>query len=260
MNRESAPDMNKTTKPLILLAGLILSGLCACEGSAATDMAGPESGYVTGKVVDTRGEPIAGADILLDSTVFHSSYIRGSTGKDGTYRLKAQPGAWMAYAHFKKTYNGRTYTLELHPESSDSFDDEGSVRNFTWKLEGRSPLNEYRYYGGFILVHTANDFYEDQEKIELTLTPIGPLIDGSEGKPLRLRMGDRYWVQLGHLEDIPIGRYMVTAILESDEGSRQLRIQDRHTSGDFEQEFQLDFLPVSSATPGANSAAIVLGY
>src|SRR3546814_11710318 len=64
------------------------------------------------------------------------------------------------------------------------------------------------------------------EDVELTLTPSGPLIDGSEGKTLVLRQGDHYWVQFGYLEDIPIGRYTVTAILKNKDGPRPLRIQD----------------------------------
>lgn len=255
----SALGLRVRNKSMLLLVALVLL-LSACDGSGdSPDKPGTESGYVTGRTVDTQGKPIAAAKILLDGTVFHDSYIHGSTGEDGTYRIKAQPGAWMAYASFKKAYNGQTYTLELHPDNSNSFSDDGAVRNFTWKLEGRRPLNEYRYYGGFILVDTATDFHEDMEDIELTLTPSGPLIDGSEGKPLRLHMGDDYWVQTFHIEDIPIGRYMVKAVLKSDEGSRPLQIQDRQARGDFTPEYQLDFLPESRDTPKA-SAAIVLGY
>src|SRR3546814_12649711 len=86
---------------MLLLAALALPMLSACEGSGGTDAAKAEGGYATGKVVDTQGNPIAGAKILLDGTVFPNSYIHGSTGEDGTYRIKAQPGAWMAYASFK---------------------------------------------------------------------------------------------------------------------------------------------------------------
>src|SRR3546814_8576762 len=93
------------------------SDVCASDLKA-------EGGYATGKVVDTQGNPIAGAKILLDGTVFHNSYIHGSTGEDGNYRIKAQPGAWMAYASFKKPYNGQTYSLDLHPDNSDSFSDD----------------------------------------------------------------------------------------------------------------------------------------
>ena len=244
-----------------MLTGLLAFGLSACEANGVTTPATePEHGYASGRVVDTRGQPIAGAKVHLDNTVFYSSHMQATTGEDGRYRLKMHPGAWLATAKFRTDYNGRSYELELHPENSDSFDDGGAVRDFTWKLEGRSPLSEYRYYGGFILVFTANGFYEDMEAVELRLAPDGPLIDGSEGHALSLRFGDRHWVQYGHVEDVPIGRYRVTAVLHAEDGPRPLRIQDRHTHGAFQHEFMLDFLPESGVSPRENSAAIVVGY
>ncbi|MGY1408266.1 MULTISPECIES: carboxypeptidase-like regulatory domain-containing protein [unclassified Luteimonas] len=250
---------NKTKATMALaglfLSGLLLSGMTACD---ASDRPATERGYATGRVVDTHGEPIAGAKVLLDNAVFYASYIDGTTRDDGSYRIKVQPGAWKADATFRKTYNGKTYALELDPDHNDSFNEEGVVRNFTWKLEGRTPDNEYGYYGGFIQLSTDIGFYEDMETIELTLTPNGPLIDGSPGKTLRLRMGDHYWVDHYQIEDVPIGRYVVTATLEGDDGPRPLKIQNWHTKGDFESAFQLDFLPKSNSTIRI-SASIVIG-
>src|SRR3546814_20527572 len=88
--------MNNMKTSMLLLAALALPMLSACEGSGGSDAAKAEGGYATGKAVDTQGNPIAGAKILLDGTVFHNSYIHGSTGEDGTYSIKAHPGAWMA--------------------------------------------------------------------------------------------------------------------------------------------------------------------
>jgi len=251
-------DMHKTKTTMTLLASLLLSGLSACEGHAGKDAIAPEKGYATGRAVDTQGNPIAGAKILLDNSVFYASYIDGTTREDGSYRIRVQPGAWKADASFRKTYNGRTYVLELDPDNDDSFNEDGVVRDFTWKLEGRTPGNEYGYYGGFIQLSPAIGFYEDLEAIELTLTPHGPLIDGSQGKTLRLRVGDHYWVDRYQIEDVPIGRYRVTATLQGDDGPRPLKIQDWHAKGDFEPEFQLDFLPRSGNVLRI-SASIVIG-
>lgn len=242
-----------------MLAGLATAALAACNADGKAPAMQAETGYATGMVVDTRGNPVPGARILLDNTVYYASYIKGSTGKDGGYRIKVQPGAWQAYASFKQEYHGRTYSLRLHPENVDSFDESGAVRNFTWKLEGREPENHYGYYGGLVKVFTDHGFYEDMNEVELTLAPVGPLIDGSEGKTLVLRHGDNYWVQYGHLEDIPIGRYKVTATLKGEEGPRQLRIQDWHSEGGFHPELVFDFRPEESGSTGA-SASIVVGY
>ncbi|TWI06098.1 hypothetical protein IP90_00361 [Luteimonas cucumeris] len=241
-----------------LFVTLALLGLSACEIQADNTAPRAATGYATGTARDTQGNPIAGAKILLDNSVYYASYIHGSTRDDGSYRIKAQPGAWRAYASIRKAYNGKTYTLELHPDNIDAFDDEGAVRNFTWKLEGRTPENDYGYYGGFIQLSTDLDFSADLDNVELALTPSGPLIDGSPGKSLRLRLGDHYWIDRYQIEDIPIGRYRVEATLKSDEGDRRLRIQDWHTKGEFKPEFQLDFIP----DPGSgvdNSASIVIG-
>ncbi len=250
--------MNGTKRPLAFLAGLMLSGLSACAEHEADASTRAEKGYATGTVVDTRGAPIAGARILLDNSVYYASYIHGSTGEDGSYRIKVQPGAWKADASLREDYHGRTYTLELHPDSIDSFDESGAVRNFVWKLEGRPPDSDYGYYGGFIQLSTDYGFEHDLEDIELTLAPAGPLIDGSEGRTLRLRLGDHYWVDRYQVEDIPIGRYRVGATLRSDGETRPLKIQDWHTKGDFTPEFQLDFLPNPSVGT-RNSASIVIG-
>jgi hypothetical protein len=250
--------MNKATAAL--LATLLSLGLSACDIRADDTPAPPgaQAGYATGIVLDMRGKPIAGARILLDNSVYYASYIHGSTGADGRYRIKPQPGAWKAEASIRKDYNGRTYTLELHPDSIDSFDESGAVRNFVWKLEGRTPDSDYGYYGGFIQLSTDLDFEGELEDIELTLTPSGPLIDGSPGRTLQLRKGDHYWVDAWQIEDVPIGRYRVTALLRGGDGDRPLRIRDWHARGDFVDEFQLDFLPKSGSTN--NAASIVIGY
>lgn len=250
--------MNATKKTMLLLATLALPGLPACGRHDGSTVIATETGYATGKVVDTRGEPVAGAKILLDNSVYYASYIHGSTREDGSYRIKLQPGAWKADASLEREYNGRTYTLELHPDNVDSFDESGAVRNFVWKLEGRTPDNDYGYYGGFIQLSTDLDFHEDMADIQLTLTPAGPLIDGSEGRTLQLRLHDHYWVDRYQVEDVPIGRYRVTAILRGDGGDRPLRIQDWHTKDDFVAEFRLDFLPKSASV--SNAASIVIGY
>src|SRR3546814_17280541 len=115
----------------------------------------------------------------------------------------AQPGASMAYASFKKPFNGQTYSLDLHPDNSDSFSDDGAVRNFTWKLERRAPLNEYRYYGGLVTAFQDTDFHADMEDGEMTLQPSGPTSDGSQGKPLDLGRGAHCWMPQGPQEKHP---------------------------------------------------------
>lgn len=240
-------------------AGLALSALPACDGGQAAGTAAPEAGYATGRVVDTRGDPIPRARVYLDNTLFTNSFIESFTGEDGGYRVQVYPGAWRASATFRKDYNGRTYTLRLRPDATDPFDHEGAVRNFTWQLEGRWPDNDAGFYGGTIHVSSEVHFQGDMADVELLLTPDGPLIDGSPGTPLRLRLDDHYWRNLFQVEDIPIGRYVVTATLRNDDGNtRPLTVRNWHGKHEPAPEFRLDFLPEHGSTPGA-SAALVIG-
>lgn len=241
---------------LVAVSAMVLAA-CNADGKAPAVHA--ESGHATGMVVDTRGNPVPGARILLDNTVYYASYINGSSGRDGRYRIALQPGSWQAHASFKKEFQGRTFALRLHPDNIDSFDESGAVRNFTWKLEGREPENDFGYYGGLVKVFTGDDFHEDMDDVELTLAPVGPLIDGSQGETLVLRQGGRYWARHGHLEDIPIGRYRASARLLGEAGPRPLRIRDWHSEGGFQPQLPFDFLPETGGGTGA-SASIVVGY
>ncbi len=250
---------------LFLLTGLLFTSCSDSDESDENNGGGFETGYATGKVTDTQGNPIAGADILLDNALFYDSYLTDVSNEDGTYRIRVEPGAWFAYASFRKEYNGRVYPLELHPDDPNPLNEEGAIRNFNWKLEGRYN-DDYSFYGGYIgytynVDLADNEFYENVENIKLTLTPSGPLIDGSEGQTLHLEFGDHYWVEDGKIEDIPIGRYIVTAVMQTENGNQPLRIQNWHTQGAFETELQLDFLSADDVNAiRGNSAQITIGY
>ncbi len=250
----------KPTK-LLFVSCLLLLTACSCskddEGNNGEPKA--EKGYATGKVVDGQGNPIAGAKILLDNTVYYASYIHGSTKEDGTYKVRVEPGSWRTFAYVEKEYNGQKYRMELCPDKTDSYSDEGAVRNFVWKLEGRMPWEVESYYGGLIKLRGGLNFDGNWDDIELTLTPIGPMIDGSQGKTIQLRKGDNRWKQNWEIRDIPISRYMVTAILKGDNGDVPLKIQDWYTQGELKSELQLDFTPGDAGTPGC-SAYILIDY
>lgn len=242
----------------ILTIGMLMFMTTSCTAHDQADKLEAEKGYASGKVIDSEGNPISGVEIVIENSILYASYIKGSTKADGTYKIKMQPGAWYAHAYLKKNYNGKDYKLELHSDNAETFSEDGAVRNFTWKLEGRTPRSDYGFYGGFIQLSSDFGFY-DIEDVELTLTPIGPLIDGSAGKTLKLRVGDHYWVQRYQIEDIPIGRYSVKAISKKDNKEQPLKIQNWFTKDDFVSDFQLDFIPNPSNGIN-NSHSIVIGY
>jgi hypothetical protein len=66
-------------------------------------------------------------------------------------------------------------------------------------------------------------------EVEITLTPEGPLLDGSEGRPLIIRKkltpGSYFQVN-----DIPIGFYRIRARVITENGGEPLRIKDNSRS------------------------------
>lgn len=214
---------------LLLLAGCL---------SAVTAI---EKGFVKGTVSDEAGKPLAGVKIIIDHSIFYNSNLTATTDAKGSYRLKIPTGSWYAFAQLKKTYNGKTYTFYLEPDSYDGFGGEGAVRNFVWKLTGekQEPLAA-GFFGGSITIDKAigAEIIEAKE-IEFTLKPVGNLVDDSPGEILKLSSGDGY-----KLEDIPIGRYNVTASYRG----RSVSLRRWNTDEAFVKTLQIDFEPQISGS------------
>lgn len=218
------------TGTALLLMGSFIS-LTACEttsidpgdpvttdpgtGTSPGSGSAGKAGYLIGQVTDPQGRPLPRATVFTDNTVFKGRGTEVNTGTDGTYQVQLVKdlGQWIAKGYILKQYNGRVYKINLDPENPDSFTEgEKPVRNFRWKLTGHIPdLSLDLYYGGTVeMFRDLNaDGLRDNENIEFTFTPVGPLIDGSTGKPLKLRAAKRYD---SYLKDVPIGRYAVTAV------------------------------------------------
>ncbi|WP_432930238.1 carboxypeptidase-like regulatory domain-containing protein [Microbispora sp. CA-135349] len=203
-----------------------------------------ERGVLKGRVVDAQGRPIEGAEIVADNQLLYDSNEVVRTDGDGRYRVATNIGAtFHASATITRRYNGREYSLGLAPDDDAPFaGPSGAIRNFTWRLTGKKP-DDLGFYGGKVLFRVdLNDqldtgaFLED-EKVRLTLVPDGPLIDGSEGSRI-VRTATRNGDGSG-LEDVPIGRYRITADYEG----RPLAVKLRGAA-DYAQEVVADFTPV----------------
>ena len=160
---------------------------------------------VKGYVRDANGNPLPGVKVFADNTLLYNSNIIGVTDENGHYRIELEKIAtsWSMSAQHTVQYNGKKYTFKLSPNLDLSLTgSKGGVRDFTWK-----DFNGQIYiYGPFSFDDGLPDF--NMTDLEITLTPVGPLLDGSAGKTITKKVGP---VQGGlGLDEIPIGKYKAT--------------------------------------------------
>lgn len=168
-------------------------------------LAGAAPHFVTGRVVNTQGRPVADARDRGQPDLRELRPHR----RAGLCRLSVTDGAWRVYAEKKAPSHGQTYTVEFAPDDPDSFaGQDGAVRSFAWKLTGEKPAPLVGTFGGRVEVgHVFGDDFYDVPNVEVTLTPDGPLLDGSVGKPITRRPSRG----ASNLDDVPIGRSVITA-------------------------------------------------
>lgn len=213
-----------------------------------------ETGYATGKVTNSAGNPMEGVEITVENTLI-GDHIHGTTFTDnqGFYKIKVtQIGTFHTSAYATKTLNGKQYKLALHPDNDEPFGNEGGLRNFKWTLTGQKPTTTEGFYGATIELSNEPGFYIDEEKIEFTLTPVGTLIDGSEGSVLRLKSGLPQTATYGYLVDIPLGKYRVTAIYKNGTINIPLKLKKRDSDQAYADNTIVEFeQAISTGTPTA---------
>jgi hypothetical protein len=246
---------------------LVGAGLLGCGGSNSGDSdggtnPGPALGKVTGIALDSQGHPLAGAEITVCNPVFFDSCVGGTTGADGHYSVDLQPtNVWTVYASIKKTYDGKTYCLDLSPTgSTDTFSSsDGAVRNFQWKLTGQRPGESdttqfSSFYGaGLSVVDDTGNFVMNDKYIEVTLVPDGPLVDGSAGSTVTLPVGNWNSYEIGN---IPLGRYTVSADYAPPNGAKSALLVGTSSFGQYTASTVLDFDPDQGGTCGNPEATV----
>jgi len=213
----------------IFIHFLLLLSLAACKkdssSSHSTDGPPPPvAGSVTGKIADSKGDPLAGIKVTVEHTIWYASYVFSTTDNNGAYKvdIPATPaGSWTAKAQLEKPAYGKQYKFDLVPDNTDAFTrDKAVVRNFTWKLSGQ------RSDGGFYGAHV--DIYQwgtdaDPSQVKLVFTPIeGTLIDGTPATAFERQVKDVAGTFM--VTDVPIGKYSVKAIYPG----RTLLLAKRH--------------------------------
>ncbi|MEW9697586.1 stalk domain-containing protein [Paenibacillus sp. SI8] len=161
---------------------------------------------VKGFVRDVKGNPISGVTIYADNTLLYDSNILGVTDESGHYRIELPEvtTSWRMGADLTKPFNGKSFTFHLSADVDQPLaGSTGAVRDFTWtKFDGQIYIYPYFEFDASLPDFQIGD-------LELTLTPVGPLLDGSIGKTIIKHVGP---VQGGlGIDHIPIGKYKATA-------------------------------------------------
>lgn len=234
-------------KKLLFLSIIFSNMLAACSANDETsnnDYSKPEKGFAKGRVLDTKGKPIAGAKLYIDNTIYYNSGLSTTTNAEGYYRIQVPQGSWRVYAEITITYNGRRFKkIELDPDNADSFaGSDGVVRNFQWKLTGEKPEPLVGFYGGLAnLFNNPNGNMYDVENIEFTFTPDGPLIDGSAGAVIKTKCGAPRSETYSKINDIPMGRYIVTA--KHLPSGKNLKLSDYSGPDNYSYSLTIEFEP-----------------
>ena len=208
-----------------LFAIALFISACDKSGSTAPPPPGAKAGHLTGKLADAQGKPLSNVTIKVVGYSTNGEVVRKEKvikGPASEYDIEVPDGKYdTPTARIALEYNDRWYDLPLAAadgtrewnEQHDS--SQGLVRDFVWKISGRSPYggaNEPGGYWGGTVMFDIGALVGDFASMEVTLTPNGPLIDGSEGKPLSFQRKLPWSKKEDHyLFDVPIGRYTATA-------------------------------------------------
>jgi hypothetical protein len=229
--------MKKTLKLIFIMAILPLLTKCS-SNNEDNNFDNPQEGYVTGEAKDVAGRPLNGVKVLIDHSIFFNAGIHTNTNNDGKYQLKIPHGSWYAFATHEVVYNNKNYTFYLHPDNASGFGGEGAVRNFEWKLTGAMSPPLSGTYGGLVTIDNFPGVYIDETEIGFVFTPVGALVDGSEGTILT-----RHIDSSQNIEDVPIGRYIITATYQGN----PLRFRRWNTEETFVESFEINFEPLIEA-------------
>ncbi len=193
---------------------------------------------LTGTIRDERGQVIkvagakfrVGADGVAEQSAEEVSYAP-PVDANGNFQIKIVAGKFRVRATIEVSWNGGTYTFDLHPVQDNTVDQDGAtgvVQDFVWKLTGPIPLysqnpdpkNSTNWYGGAVTVYPLT-YREDLKapatpdeagtKYSFKLVPTGTLIDGSPAKELTFeRSFDGSRMDNQTLQDIPLAVYTLT--------------------------------------------------
>jgi hypothetical protein len=195
-----------------------------------------KAGFIRGYVKDSKGNPLEGARIGVRSTSVGGAYsgASGKTDAKGYYEFPVPFGVAHFYAAgYTIDWGEGRAALGLHPADgeADAFaSNVGLVENFVLLPYGiadrdkasEDPNDGGNYYGGNITIgYSIGDDRDEGSTdlpanalVEVTLTPDGPLIDGSTGRSFVLRKRvEQGGYNFFYVNNVPAGRYRISARL-----------------------------------------------
>lgn len=197
-----------------------------------------KAGMVRGYVYDSNGRPLKGAKLGVRSTAVGGFYSGSSatTDEKGYYEITAPAGVAHFYcAGYAVEHGEGLAAVGLHPADGTAGNfatPNGEVKNFVMLPYGIAdrakaqddPRAGGNYYGGTVVlgwtiddergVFSSPNYLPNNSTIEFTLTPSGPMLDGSRGRTIVIRktVGASSPNQL-YVNNIPVGPYQVSAKL-----------------------------------------------
>lgn len=226
-----------------------------------SDTAGPNA--VAGSVVDTGGQPLAGAHLWAEVQAVYGTPARADSGTDGHYRIGRllDQLIYRVHAWRELRYDGRDWCLQLAPSphtGSAAFGGrDGAQRDFQWQLSGpvegssAGPLEDGAFWGGTIRLMPSFSDGNYKRVVQITLTPIGSLADGTPGATITRSVD---YEQSVFALDIPLGRYRVTAAIAGEPGSPTALLVAQ-TGGRPAPSAEFSFKPESFSSCGSASTS-----
>ena len=237
--------------------------LISCKKSDS-DGSKAEAGYATGRVTDTKGNPVQGVSVIIENQMTgNHNYLNGVTDKNGFYKIKLSAvGTFQISAEKDIAFNNKQYKMQFHKDNSAVFGPDGgpsAVRNFQWRLSGPGNHETDGYYGGGIEISTElGSYIDDIENAEFKLEPQGSLIDGTPGAILTLKCGAPMTTYYGQLVSIPIAKYKLSATMVRNGARTPLKVRHRDSGDQLTDFIIIEFEP--SSFLGKNMTAIDFNF
>jgi hypothetical protein len=216
---------------------------------------------ILGDILGLDGKPIP-------NVISYSVYVWGTTvaaekthygldvDQNGHFEQQVPDGLYKIKATCIVENAGHRVPVDLvwiddKKQGVDQSSASGIVKDFRLVTNGLKPGEDPKgtnsYYGGIFAVNgppynvTQGSFSTRHPgaKLQLTLTPQGPLVDGSRIAPFTIEMDVREADYSAHPRNIPLGAYKVSAMLIEKDGTKRVLPASRAFGGELADSVDL---------------------